>query len=120
VKRCTVALAALLLLATTPAGALERIRGVLHVHSELTTGDFTLEQLVGLADRHGIGVLLLSENYLLRVAYGLPPFRALTRLTREERSVGDIPERYLGHVAEVQRRLPHVLLVAGVEVMPHY
>src|SRR5262249_3468619 len=38
-------------------------------------------------------------------------------VTREERSVGD---DYPARVAEIQRRLPHVLLVPGVEVMPHY
>jgi hypothetical protein len=111
---------ALALAPAPPAAALERVRGVLHVHSDLTTGDFTLEALVGLADRQGIGALLLSENYLLRVEYGLPPFRALTRVVRRERSVGDAPERYLARVAEVRQRLPHVLLVPGVEVMPHY
>jgi hypothetical protein len=103
-----------------PAVALERVRGVVHVHSDLTTGDFSLEGLVGLAEAQGIGALLLSENYLLRVSYGLPPFRALTRVERRERSVGDAPARYLERVAEVRRRLPHVLLVPGVEVMPHY
>ena len=55
--------------AVAPAGALERVRGVVHVHSDLTTGDFTLEGLVGLADQQGIGVLLLAENY--RSARGL-------------------------------------------------
>jgi hypothetical protein len=108
------------LAAAAPAVALERVRGVLHVHSDTTTGDFGLEALVGLADQQGIGALLLAENHRLRVTYGLPPFRALTRIVREERSVGDAPERYLADVAEVRRRLPHVLLIAGVEVMPHY
>jgi len=50
-----------------PVVALERVRGVVHVHSELSTGDFTLEALVGLADRQGIGALLLAENFRLRV-----------------------------------------------------
>jgi hypothetical protein len=111
---------ALGLVATAPAGALERVRGVVHVHSDLTTGDFTLEALVGLADQQGIGALLLSENYLLRVAYDVPPFRALTRVVQQERSIGAAPERYLAQIAEAQRRLPHVLLIPGVEVMPHY
>jgi hypothetical protein len=106
--------------AAAPAPALERVRGVLHVHSDLTTGDFTLESLVGLADQQEIGALLLAENYKLRVSYGLPPFRALTRVTRSEASVGDAPAQYLDRVAAVQRRLPHVLLIPGVEVMPHY
>jgi len=120
-RRRTLALVALVMVAAaSPALALERVRGVLHVHSDLTTGDFTLEGLVGLAEQQGIGVLLLAENYRLRVDYGLPPFRALTRVSRHERSVGDALEGYFTRVAEVRRRLPHVLLIPGVEVMPHY
>jgi hypothetical protein len=109
------ALALLLTLAATaPGAALERVRGVVHVHSDITTGDFSLEGLVGLADRQGIGALLLAENYRLRVEYGLPPFRALTRVTREERSLDGRVEPYLARVAEAQARLPHVLLIPGV------
>jgi hypothetical protein len=108
------------LLGAAPASALERVRGVVHVHSDLSTGDFSLEALVGLADQQGIGALLLSENFLARVDYALPPFRALTRVSREERGVAGDPARYLARVAEVRARLPHVILVPGVEVVPHY
>ena len=73
---------------------------------------------MGLADRQGIGALLLAENYRLRVEYGLPLFRALTRVTREERSLDGRVEPYLARVAEAQARLPHVLLIPGVEVVP--
>jgi hypothetical protein len=113
-------LVALLALGAPPAAALERVRGVVHVHSDLTTGDFTLEALVGLAERQGIEALLLAENYWLQVDYGLPPFRALTRVSRRERSIAADPAGYLARVAEVQARLPHVLLIPGVEVVPHY
>jgi hypothetical protein len=107
--------------AAAPAGALERLPAVLHVHSDLTTGTFPLEELVQMAERQGIAALLLAENYLLRVEYGLPPFRALTRLAYEERGVLDVGlDRYLARVAEVQRTHPRVLLLPGVEVVPHY
>src|SRR6185503_11496291 len=119
-RRALALVLALSLGAVAPAGALERVRGVVHVHSDLTTGDFTLEGLVGLADQQGIGVLLLAENYLARVDYSLPPFRALTRVSRGERAVGQDPARYLARVAELKARLPHVLLIPGVEVVPHY
>ena len=104
-----------------PAVALERLPAVLHVHSDLSTGDFSLEQLAALAEKEGIGALLITENYLLRVEYGLLPFRALTRATREERSVlpGGI-ERYLERVARARAANPRVLIVPGVEVLPHY
>jgi hypothetical protein len=41
-------------------------------------------------------------------------------VSRQAPSIGDAPERYLARVAEVRQRLPHVLLIPGVEVMPHY
>lgn len=110
----------LALLGAAPASALERVRGVVHVHSDLSTGEFSLEALVGLADQQGIGALLLTENFLARVDYALPPFRALTRVSRGERDIGGDPARYLARVAEVRARLPHVVLVPGVEVIPHY
>jgi hypothetical protein len=108
------------LAAAAPVVALERVRGVLHVHSDTSTGDFSLEALVELAEQQGIDALLLAENYRFRVTYGLPPFRALTRIGREERSIAGAPERYLARVAEVRRRRPRVLLIPGVEVMPHF
>jgi len=103
------------------AEGLERLPAVLHLHSDLSTGDFSLEQLSAMAEKQGIGALLLTENYLLRVEYGLPPFRALTRLVREERSVRDLGiDRYLARVAEANHANPRVLIVPGVEVLPHY
>ena len=103
------------------AEGLERLPAVLHLHSDLSTGDFALEQLTGMAEKQGIGALLLTENYLLRVEYGLPPFRALTRAVREERSVLDLGiDRYLTRVSQARAVNPRVLIVPGVEVLPHY
>jgi hypothetical protein len=103
------------------AEGLERLPAVLHLHSDLSTGDYSLEELAAMAEKEGIGALLLTENYLLRIEYGLPPFRALTRAVRDERSVLDLGiERYLARVAEVNRTHPRVLIVPGVEVLPHY
>lgn len=113
----------LVLVCVAPARAAEyeRLPAVLHVHSDLTTGDFSLEQLQAMAEKAGVGALLLSENYLLRIEYGLPPFRALTRIARAERSVLDVGvETFLRRVAEARARNPRVLLVAGVEALPHY
>src|SRR4029453_2402968 len=93
----------------------------LHLHSDLSTGDFALEQLTAMAEKQGIGALLLTENYFLRIEYGLPPFRALPRAVRDERSVLDLGiDRYLERVAQARAANPRVLIVPGVEVLPHY
>jgi hypothetical protein len=107
--------------AAGPADALERLPAVLHAHSDITTGDFPLEDLARTAEQQGVEALLLAENYLIRIEYGVPPFRALTRVAHQERSVLDFGlERYLARVAEVRRQYPRVLLLPGVEVIPHY
>ena len=93
---------------------------VVHLHSDLSTGQYTLEELAEMAERNGIGALLVSENYLNRVDYGLPPFRALTRVSEDSPSVHDRLGDYLDRVARARAARPGVILLPGVEVMPHY
>ncbi len=99
-SRVTLLLAVLVGALIGPAEGFDRLPAVLHLHSDLSTGDFPLEQLAAMAEKQGIGALLLAENYLLRVEYGLPPFRALTRAVREERSV--LAEGVDGYLARVR------------------
>jgi hypothetical protein len=111
----------LLLVGSSPAAALEPVPAVVHVHSDLSTGERPLPVLARQAAEQGLGALLLAENYLLRIEYGLPPFRALTRVAVEERSVRpEGVQAYLERVAEVRRQVPEVLVLPGVEVLPHY
>lgn len=103
------------------AEPLQRLPGAVHVHSDITTGDFSLEELARMALEEGVGALLLAENYLLQIDYGLPPFYALTRMSHAEPSVLAYGiERYLARVAEVRRLHPELVIVPGVEVIPHY
>ena len=120
-KRAAALLTVLAAALAVPAAALEPLPAVVHVHSDLSAGDFSLEQLAGMAERQGVGALLVTENYLLRVEYGLPPFRALTRAVHQERSVLDAGvDHFLARVAQARASNPRVLIVAGVEVLPHY
>lgn len=116
-----VALLTAALLASPAFGEeLTPVPAVVHLHSDLSTGQYTIEELAEMAERQGIGALLLSENYLNRVEYGLPPFRALTRVSQDSPSVHDRLGDYLERVARARAARPGVLLLPGVEVMPHY
>ncbi len=107
--------------AVASAQAWRQVPAVLHAHSDFSTGDFPLDRLIALAESQGVDALLLTENYLLRVEYGLFPFRSLIKLTREEPSVlSRGVESYLSRVAEVRRRFPNMVILPGVEVVPHY
>src|SRR5262249_4558288 len=127
VTRTTCALALTWLLgslgATAPAWAADSYQplpAVVHVHSDLSTGAFSLEELTDMAERQGLGALLITENYLNRVESSLPPFRALTRVSYEARSVHGRLDEYFARVARARTVRPRVLVLPGVEVMPHY
>lgn len=120
--RASLVLATLVLL---PLGAqaetLRPLPALLHAHSTFSTGDLPLDRLVSDARARGLEAVLLTENYLLRAEYGLWPFRAATRVIQEEPSVlSRGVEAYLAEVAGVQKRFPDVVIVPGVEVIPHY
>ena len=123
-KRCVaVALGVVLLIGAVEAGAqeLQRLPVVVHVHSTLSTGDRSLDELGRMARAEGLGGILLVENYLLRAEYGLSPFRALTRVAYEDRSVlRSGVEGFLERVDQARRGNTELLFLPGVEVIPHY
>jgi hypothetical protein len=92
-----------------------------HVHSTVSTGTLTLDELADRAERMGIDALILCENFSLRYEYGLPPLRGVFKRSVSLPSVARYGVgRFLKEVQEAQARHPRVLLVPGVEVAPHY
>jgi hypothetical protein len=92
-----------------------------HVHSTISTGSLSLDQLAGQAKTAGLDGLLLTENYDLCVEYGLWPLRGLLRYGIDYPSVSMIgPATYLEEIRAVRSRHPELLWIPGLEVMPHY
>src|SRR5207245_6337950 len=122
---CWVALAGLLWIAVAEAGepgqAWQPVTTVFHVHSDMSTGSDSLESLVAQARSYGIEAIILTDNLLLRYEYGLFPLRGLIRRTVALPSIMNSGvDRYFEAIREVNRRHPDVLVVPGVEVVPHY
>ena len=116
-------IAAILCLAA-PAQAeetLELLPALIHLHSSISSGEHSLDALVEQAAREGVGAILLTENLLLRFEYGLFPLRSLVRRRIEYPSVLTYGiDRYLDLVRQARQRHPEVILIPGVEVVPHY
>jgi hypothetical protein len=100
------------------AQELQRVPAIVHVHSNLSTGVHSLDNLVSLARDQKIEAILLTENLLLRVDYGFLLFRLKVVEYPSVFQAG--VERYLADVARVQRQHPDVFIVPGVEVIPYY
>ena len=120
-----VALAVVLWSAAVEAGepgqAWRPVTTVFHVHSDVSTGSDSIESLVMQARSYGIEAIILTDNFLLRYEYGLFPLRGLIRRTVSLPSIMNSGVgRYLEAIREVNRRHPEVVVIPGVEVVPHY
>src|SRR5438552_868244 len=81
------------------------------------SGGKSIDGLARRARGEGIGALCVVEDYLLRVEYGLAPFRALTRVAHDEPSVMNAGiDLYRSEIARARLAHPEVVLVPGVEV----
>lgn len=106
---------------TEPVSSRQPLVTAFHVHSTVSTGSLTLDELAERAERLGIDALILSENFVLRYEYGVPPLRGVFRRSVSLPSVVQYGiGRFLKEIEETQARHPRVLLVPGVEVAPHY
>ena len=103
------------------AQELLRVTGVVHVHTSMSTGEYSLDELIHLAKGYGIEAIILTDNHLLKFEYGLLPFRYLLRKKVEMPSVLQTgPERYLSAIEQARKHHPDMIIIPGVEALPHY
>jgi len=108
--------------AETDAAAPLQLLGAVHVHSSFSTGLVSLDQVAAKAVDRGIEVLVLSDDDVLEVEYGVPFLRNLLRLGHRERAAATHAglEAYLAAIDEIQERHPELIVIDGVESAPFY
>ncbi len=108
-----------------PAGALGNeaswLTGIIHVHSNFSSGSYSIEELAGRAESVGADFLILTDHDLAVMAYGLQPFQKFLKKKYEKRSIiSQGPEVYLTEIARVNAGQKAVLIIPGVQSTPHY
>ncbi|MFH1569498.1 MAG: hypothetical protein ABIL09_15990 [Gemmatimonadota bacterium] len=108
--------------ATPPGADLLQVRGAVHVHTSFSTGLEGLEQVAERAVEQGIGVLVLADDDLLRIEYGVPFLRNLVRFGHSEDAVIDRLglERYLEEIRRIDAAHEDLIVIDGVESAPFY
>lgn len=107
------------------AGAEEeylQLRGWLGVPSAFSRGGESIEEIAGRAAEQGFDVLVMGDDYLLRVDYGLLFLRNLTHFGHEWRSLataGEL-ENYLDEIRRVDELFPELVLIDGTVATPFY
>lgn len=101
---------------------LPRLSVALHVHSNVSpNGTTPLHQVVALAEKSGVDVLIPTDHFLQRWEAGIPPFTGLLRTTVERSSVMRFkPETYFRMLEKLQKMHPGTLIIPGLEITPSY
>ncbi|MDF1590720.1 MAG: SPOR domain-containing protein [Desulfobacterales bacterium] len=98
-----------------------QLPGVVHVHSTVSSGLYSLEELVLLSKELGLEVLVMTDQDLVKLEYGIFPFRNLIKKKVERNSVTKLgPEKYLSMISQVNQRQKDVVVVPGVQSSPFY
>jgi len=98
-----------------------QLPGVVHVHSTVSSGLYSMEELVMLAKEMGLEVLVMTDHDLVAMEYGIFPLRNLIKKRIERNSVTKLgPEKYLSMISQVNKRQKDVVVIPGVQSSPFY
>ena len=101
----------------------KRVEAAFHLHSTYSfLGEVSIEEIATLAAQRGMDAVFFTDDALVKIAYGVSPFRNLFRITFERNSVQRLGlRRYLEEIAKAQKKVPSVFLFPGMEVSAfHY
>jgi len=98
-----------------------QLRGVVHVHSHFSSGEYSIDQLAEKAKASGLDVVVVTDHDRVVMEYGVFPFRNLLKRRVERKSVlRNGPETYLAAIRRVNNAQSDVIVIPGVQSSPFY
>ena len=95
--------------------------GVINITTNVSDGRYSIEEIVERAKKKGISIIMLSDHFLLKVEYGIFPFRNLIKKKFEKNSIFTYGiGNYLEKVKKINEKYTEVILIPGVKVTPFY
>ncbi|MCM8800407.1 MAG: hypothetical protein NC912_00105 [Candidatus Omnitrophica bacterium] len=93
----------------------------IQISSTVSDGRYSIAEIVDIAKKMGIKVIVLGDSFLSYWEYGILPLRRLIRKTLQANSILKYGiERYLDEVQRVQRQNPEIIILPGAETAPFY
>ncbi|MFC1814701.1 SPOR domain-containing protein [Thermodesulfobacteriota bacterium] len=106
---------------TTKAAEYFQLPGVVHAHTTVGSGLYSMEALVTMAKEMGLEALVLTDHDLVVIEYGIFPFRSLIKKRVERDSILKLgPEKYLSMISQINQRQKDVLVIPGAQSSPFY
>ena len=99
----------------------KQLRAAIHIHSTISSGKYSLENLTRIAKDKDIDVLVITDHALIKAEYGISPFQNFLRLPITLNSIIKYgSDKYLNKIDEINKKNPDVIVIPGSEVTPFY
>ena len=93
----------------------------IQISSTVSDGKYSIPEIITIAKKNNIQIVILADYDLARWEYGLWPLRNVIKKTREENSVFKYGiRRYLHEIENIQKTSPDLILIPGLESAPFY
>ncbi len=97
------------------------VPGSVHVHSTISNGEKTPEEIVTLAQESGIEAVIFTDHDTMRWAYGLSPLRRIIQKVTNQNSILKFGAgNYIDTIEELDKKYPNTLVIHGTESIPFY
>jgi hypothetical protein len=98
-----------------------KVKGVIHLNSNVSSGKYSPERLVKMARGVGLKAVFLNENFMPKWEFGAYPFRGIIKKTVEKESLLKYgPRKYGDRIEFIDGKLPDMTVIMGAEVAPLY
>ena len=99
----------------------KHIPGLIHMDSEISSGELTLEKLAELARSSGAKVGFVTDHDTHSAEYGIPPLRNFVKIPYNRPSVLKYGyENYFRDIREIDKKMDDFLFLPGIEAVPYY
>ena len=97
------------------------IPSVIHIHTTIGNGENTPEEIVEIARKSGIKVVIFTEHDTMKWTYGVPPLRAIIQKVVNQNSIHKYgASNYIDTIEELNKKYPDMVLMHGTESIPFY
>lgn len=97
------------------------VPGIIHVHSTVSNGEQTPEEIIKRAREKGIRVVIFTDHDTMRWTYGLQPLRNILRKVVDRSSIQKYgAANYIDTIEGLNEKYPDMVIMHGAEAIPFY
>jgi hypothetical protein len=106
---------------TSYAEQYKLIPSVIHIHTTIGSGEDTPEEIVEIARKSGIKVVIFTEHDTMKWTYGIPPLKTIIQKVVNQNSIHKYgAANYINTIEELNKKYPDMVLIHGAESIPFY